>query len=112
MLVKERVFKILSKLSGKAEINDNDMIAKKIIEIKEKRDCVVYAVTKEKIKDYEMYSFLTVSPYDEDWQYSIRTLDNVHYSVSAYVWNTVDEHLSEFGMILIKSFGGGIERLI
>lgn len=26
MLVKERVFKILSKLSGKAEINDNDML--------------------------------------------------------------------------------------
>ena len=29
----------------------------------------------------------------------------------AYVWNQTDESLSEFGDVVVQSFGGGIRRI-
>jgi hypothetical protein len=35
---------------------------------------------------------------------------NVHYAF-AYVWNKTNEHLSEFGDVMVQAFGGGIRRI-
>ena len=37
--------------------------------------------------------------------------DGDRHSAYAYVWNKKDEWCSEFGDIIVQSFGGGIRRI-
>ena len=91
-------------------------IYEKMKEIEEKYNCTVYAITHEFTKFGELYDFLLVTDYKEEWDNLIETYkgkkdnNNTTYAF-AYVWNTTDNDLSEFGTICIQSFGGGIRRI-
>ena len=61
----------------------------KIKEIEEKYGCTVYAVTHEHTVFGELYDFLIVPKYKEDWKYLIHSNRNEH-TVHAYVWNKTD----------------------
>ena len=86
-----------------------ELIAK-VKEIEAKYGCKIYAITHEIAPFGEMYSFLYVSKYEEDREYSLIEQDNVYYA-SAYVWNKSYEYDSEFGTIGVQCFGGGIRRV-
>ena len=90
---------------------DEDLIAK-VKEIEEKYNCTVYAITHEFTEFGELYDFLLVTDYPEEWAdlvYQGQT-KNQHYAF-AYCWNKDDDFCSEFGTIAIESFGGGIRRI-
>ena len=85
-------------------------LVKKIKEIEQKHNCLVYAVTHEFTEFGECYDLLIVSDYKEEWDYELEKISPNTYSAFAYVWNKDDEWCSEFGSIGIQSFGGGIKR--
>ena len=88
----------------------DEELEKKIKEIETQNNCTVYAVTHEYTPFGECYDFLLVSDYPEEWEYLLTKADNGFYAF-AYVWNKSDDDCSEFGDILITSFGGGIKRV-
>ena len=90
---------------------DEDLIAK-LKEIEEKYNCTIYAITHEFTEFGELYDFLLVTDYPEEWKdlvYKGR-INNQHYAF-AYCYNKDDDFCSEFGTIAIESFGGGIRRI-
>lgn len=92
-------------------INDDQELEllKKIKEIEAEYGSLVYAVTHEMTEFGELYDFLIVSKYEEEWEDTIEDVKD-HYAF-AYVWNKTNDWCSEFGDIGIKSFGGGIMRV-
>ena len=86
-------------------------IEKKMREIEAKYNCVVYAVTHEFTDFGEMYDFLLVTKYPEEWDGLIYDQGNNNFIAFAYVWNKDDEDCSESGSIGVHSFGGGIRRV-
>lgn len=82
----------------------------KMAEIELKYNCTVYAITHEITKFGECYSFLIVPEDDEDWENLVSKQDK-HFFAFAYVWNKTYEPDSEFGSIIVQSFGGGIRRV-
>ena len=90
------------------EDNEPELFAK-IKEFEQEYDAVVYAVTHEFTNFGELYDFLYVSKYEEEWEMMFEELQSGY--ASAYVWNKSDEWCSEFGSIAVRSFGGGIKRI-
>ena len=88
---------------------DTDNVAT-VKAIENKFGCVVYAVTHEFTPFGECYSFLIVSDYPEEWD-DLMNDDGNRHCAYAYVWNKDDEWCSEFGDIIVQSFGGGIKRI-
>lgn len=86
-------------------------LQKKIEELENKYGFMVYAVTHEFTEFGELYSFLYVSKHKDNWDYNIEKSGFRDFVVMAYVWNVDDEMCSEFGSILVTSFGGGIKRI-
>lgn len=90
------------------EYNEPELL-KKIREFEEETGSLVYAVTHEYTQFGELYDFLIISKYDEEWE---DTLEEIQDKIAfAYVWNVDDDYCSEFGSIAVKSFGGGIARV-
>ena len=85
-------------------------LLKKIREFEVETGSLVYAVTHEIFEFGECYSFLCVSKYEEDWDYSVETTLQGFY-VWSYVWNKNNDICSEYGTIGVISFGGGIQRI-
>lgn len=88
----------------------DEELQSKIKEIEEKYNCTVYAVTHEYTEFGELYDFLIVTDYKEEWDELLLKFGTKHHAFS-YVWNKDDDSFSEFGTILIQSFGGGIKRI-
>ena len=82
----------------------------KMKELENEYGCTVYAITHEFTHFGECYSFLLVSKYEEEWDMLVTSEKNNHYAF-AYVWNKDDDYCSEFGSVVVKSFGGGIKRI-
>ena len=82
----------------------------KMKELENEYGCTVYAITHEFTHFGECYSFLLVSKYKEEWDMLVTSEKNNHYAF-AYVWNKDDDYCSEFGTVVVKSFGGGIKRI-
>ena len=78
--------------------------------IEEKYNCTVYAITHEFTEFGELYDFLLVTDYKEEWE-DLVVKENNTYFAFAYVWNKSDNNLSELGTICLQSFGGGIRRI-
>ena len=72
--------------------------------------CKVYAVTHEYTEYGELYDFLIVTDYPEEWETLVYSQGNRH-TAFAYVWNKDDDWCSEFGSVNVQSFGGGIKRI-
>ena len=85
-------------------------LMKKVKELEEEHNCLVYAITHEYTAIGEMYSFLIITDYEEEWSTLLEKYNN-HYFAFAYVWNKDDDMCSEFGTIALSSFGGGIRRI-
>ena len=82
----------------------------KIKEFEQETGSLVYAVTQDGGHDEEIYSFLCVSKYEEEWGTEIDYAGN-YIIVWAYVWNKSYEPHSEFGSIGVRSAGGGVFRI-
>ena len=91
-------------------VDEGSALDAKVKEIERKYGCIVYAVTHEFFEFGECYSFLIVSKYQEDWDTTLSKYGN-RYTAFAYVWNKDDDWCSEFGSVLVHSFGGGIARI-
>ena len=86
-------------------------VQNKVTEIEEKYNCTVYAITHEFAEFGELYNFLIVTDYKEEWNELLIEYSEGQHSAFAYVWNKTVNDFSEFGSILIDSFGGGIRRV-
>jgi len=86
-------------------------IKAKIKELEEKYNLLVYAVTKDITSYGELYNFLVVPDYAEDWQYLLTELGAGRFRVLAYVWNKTHDQYSEFGSIIVRAANGTIERI-
>ena len=82
----------------------------KMKKLEKKYGCMVYAITHEFTQFGECYPFLIVSKYKEEWDRCVVSEKNKHYAF-AYVWNKDDDWCSEFGTVVVQSFGGGIKRI-
>ena len=82
----------------------------KIKAIEKRYKCLVYAITHEFTDFGECYSFLIVTAYPEEWATLVQSKGNKHVAF-AYVWNKDDDWCSEFGSVMVQSFGGGIRRI-
>ena len=82
----------------------------KMREIEQKYRCMVYAITHEWFEFGECYSFLIVTAYPKEWKTLVYSKGNTH-TAFAYVWNKDDDWCSEFGSVMVQSFGGGIRRI-
>ena len=78
--------------------------------IEKKYNCLVYAITHEFTDFGECYSMLIVTAYPEEWKTLVQSKGNKHVAF-AYVWNKDDDECSEFGSVMVHSFGGGIRRI-
>ena len=85
-------------------------IEKKMKEIEAKHNCTVYAITHEYTEFGECYDFLIVTDHKCEWATLLERYEN-GFAAFAYVWNKDDDWCSEFGTIVVRSFGGGIARI-
>ena len=88
----------------------DEELMKKVKEIENKYNCMVYAITHEITSSGEIYDFLIITDYKEEWSDLVEKVDVADYYAFAYVWNKTDEDCSEFGTIALRSFAGGIGR--
>ena len=86
-------------------------ILKKMKEIEEEFNCTVYAITHEYTEFGECYSFMLVTRYKYEWD-DLLFKDGSTFYAFYYVWNKTYEDFSEFGTIGVRSFGGGITRVV
>ena len=89
----------------------NPELTQKKKELEEKYNCTVYAITHEITEIGEFYDFLIVTDYKEEWNDLIGQYQGKNFYAMAYVWNKDDDYCSEFGDVVIQSFGGGIRRI-
>ena len=89
----------------------NPELIEKIKEIEENHHCTVYAITHEITSIGEFYDFLVVTDYKEEWNELVEECPNKKFYAFAYVWNRDDEYCSEFGSVVLQSFGGRIRRI-
>ena len=83
-------------------------IAKKIKEVENQYNGLVYAVIHNMTTIGEMYSLLWISQYDEE---VITEADGRKHYAFAYVWNKDEDMYSEFGDILVEPMFGGLIRV-
>ncbi len=86
-------------------------IEKKMREIEKEYNCTVYAITHEFTDFGELWDFLIVTNYPEEWDGLLHDIQHHEHIAFAYVWNKSDDWCSEFGSITVQSFGGGIRRI-
>lgn len=94
---------------GLYEFSDNEELKAKIKEFEEEYDALVYHVIHTYTQFGELYNFLYVSDYEEEWEYDNEDV-KAGYAI-AYVWNKTDEWMSEIGGIAVREFGGGLVRV-
>ncbi len=80
-------------------------------EIEQKYNCLVYAITHEYLEGDELYSFLLVTDYPEEWDNLLQESGLNKYYATAYVWNKSCDWCSEFGDVVIESAFGGLRMV-
>lgn len=88
----------------------DEELLEKINKIEEKYNCTVYAVTHDFAEFGELYNFLIVTSYKEEWDELLVGEKPTKYAY-AYVWNKTDNDCSEFGTIVINALYGGLRRI-
>ena len=83
----------------------------KIKEIEKEFGCLIYAVTHELTNFGECWSMLCVNKVAEEMSEVLGTFNSREYYAFAYVWNKSNDAFSEFGDVVVRSFGGGIKRI-
>ena len=99
----------LSEMTGGVyEFDEDEELNAKVKAFEEEYDALVYHVIRTMTQFGELYNFLYVSDYEEEWE-----MDNADIEAGyalAYVWNKTDEWCSEFGSIGVRGKFGGIVR--
>lgn len=87
----------------------------KIKEVEEEYGCLVYAITHSILDSADLWSMLCV-PKECDGVEEILGLINQtnqsEYYAFTYTWNKSYGFFSEFGDIAVRSFGGGVKRIV
>lgn len=100
----------LSEMTGGLyEFSDDAELNAKIKEFEEQYNALVYHVIHTFTQFGELYNFLYVSDYDDEWEMEWEDLQDNY--VFSYVWNKTDEWCSEFGTIAVKQKFGGLVRV-
>ena len=94
---------------GLYEFSDNEELKAKVKEFEEDYNALVYHVIHTYTQFGELYSFLFVSDYEEEWEMDIADVKD-GYAI-AYVWNKSDEWMSEMGSIVVREKFGGLVRV-
>lgn len=104
---KDEIF--MSEMTGGVyEFGSNTELCNKVKEFEAEHEALVYHVIHTFTQFGELYNFLYVSDYEEEWE-----MDNADITEGyalAYVWNATDEWCSEFGSIGVRGKFGGIIR--
>ena len=99
----------LSEMTGGVyEFSDNEELIEKIKEFEEEYSALVYHVIRTMTQFGELYNFLYVSDYEDEWETDNADIEDGY--ALAYVWNKTDEWCSEFGSIGVRGRFGGIVR--
>ena len=107
---KDATITLFERFGGYYIDEDNEPeLLKKIKEFEAEYGSIVYAVTHTMTGFGELYEFLCISKYEEEWEETLADVKDGY--AFSYVWNKTDEWCSEFGTIAVKSFGGGIARV-
>ena len=93
---------------GVYEFDDNTKLVEKVKVFEEEYEALVYHVIRTMTQFGELYNFLYVSKYEEEWEMDNDDIKEGY--ALAYVWNKTDEWCSEFGSIGVKGKYGGIVR--
>lgn len=98
---------------GLYEFSADKELTVKVKEFEKDYSALVYHVIHSPIKIdgefMDMYNFLYVSDYDDEWE-----MDNADISdgyVFAYVWNKTVDFFSELGSIAVQGKFGGLTRI-
>lgn len=88
-------------------LNEHELVAK-VKEFEAEYNALVYHVIHTFTQFGELYNFLYVSDYKEEWDMDNADIKDGY--AMAYVWNKDDEWCSEFGSIGVRGKFGGIVR--
>ena len=94
---------------GLYEFGDNEELNAKVKEFEEEYDALVYHVIHTYTQFGELFNFLYVSDYEEEWEMDNADIED-GYAV-AYVWNKSDDWMSEIGSIVVRERFGGLVRV-
>ena len=94
---------------GLYEFSDDEELNAKVKKFEEDYNALVYHVIHTYTQFGELYNFLFVSDYEEEWEYDIADLKDGY--VIAYVWNKSDDWCSEMGSIVVRELFGGLVRV-
>lgn len=98
---------------GLYEFSSNEDLTAKVQEFEKKHNALVYHVihTPAMIdgEAMDMYNFLYVSDYQEEWEMDQNDIKEGYALV--YVWNKTIDYFSEFGSIAVKEKFGGLVRI-
>lgn len=92
-------------------VDQEPEIYNKMKEIEAKFGCLVYALTHEISNLGETLTMLCVPKDNDGVDDVIGRFNHNEFYAFAYVWNKSDDWCSEFGDVVVKSFGGGIKRI-
>ena len=94
---------------GLYEFNSNTELTEKVMEFENKYNALVYHVIHTLTEFGELYHFLYVSDYEEEWEMDNDDVKDNY--VMCYVWNKDIPEFSEFGTIAVRQKFGGIVRV-
>ena len=94
---------------GLYEFNDNAELNAKVKEFEEEYDALVYHVIHTYTQFGELFNFLYVSDYEEEWEMDNTDIEDGY--AMAYVWNKSDDWMSEIGSIVVRERFGGLVRV-
>lgn len=98
---------------GLYEFSSNKELTTKVQEFERKNNALVYHVIHTPMRldgeVMDMYNFLYVSDYQEEWEMDQNDIKEGYALV--YVWNKTIDYFSEFGSIAVKEKFGGLVRI-
>ena len=94
---------------GLYEFSDNEELTVKVKEFETEHNALVYHVIHTYTQFGELYNFLYVSDYPDEYEMDHEDIKNNY--VMCYVWNKNDDWCSEFGTIKVKQLFGGLLRI-
>ena len=95
-------------------VDQEPEIYNKLKEIEEEFGCLVYAITHEITNLGELWSMLCVPRECEGVEEIIGNFNSSNrndFYAFTYTWNKTMPMFSEFGDIVVRSFGGGLKRI-
>lgn len=95
---------------GLYEFSDDAELNAKVKEFEEQYNALVYHVIHTYTQFGELYSFLFISDYEEEWEMDVADVKDGY--VIAYVWNKSDDWMSEMGSIVVRELFGGLVRVV